>query len=106
MEKISIELWVSIGINLLTLAFFAGVFAATQKQLKEAKLTNGVIISRVLSPEMQAYNLEGAIITHINDKPIQNVEEVKSIMDNKSPRENISLKFQSKTGETHTFIFR
>ena len=35
MEKISIELWVSIGINLLTLAFFAGVFAATQKQLKE-----------------------------------------------------------------------
>lgn len=35
MDKISIELWVSIGINLLTLAFFAGVFAATQKQLKE-----------------------------------------------------------------------
>lgn len=79
---------------------------ATQKQLKEAKLSNGVVISRVLSPEMQAYNLEGAIITHINDKAIQNVEEVKNIMDNKSPRENISLKFQSKTGETHTFIFR
>ena len=35
MERISIELWVSIGINLLALAFFAGVFVATQKQLKE-----------------------------------------------------------------------
>ena len=35
MDKISIELWVSIGINLLTLAFFAGVFVSTQKQLKE-----------------------------------------------------------------------
>ena len=35
MEKIGIELWISIGINVLTLAFFAGVFAATQKQLKE-----------------------------------------------------------------------
>lgn len=35
MDKISIELWVSIGINLLTLAYFAGVFATTQKQLKE-----------------------------------------------------------------------
>ena len=36
MNRISIELWVSIGINLLTLAFFAGVFFQTQKQLKEA----------------------------------------------------------------------
>ena len=36
MKEISIELWVSIGINLLTLAFFAGVFFQTQKQLKEA----------------------------------------------------------------------
>lgn len=79
---------------------------ATQNQLRKAKLTNGVVISRVLSPEMQAYNLEGAIITHINDKLIRNVEQVKNIMDNKSPRENISLKFQSKSGETHTFIFR
>lgn len=35
-EKISIELWVSIGINLLTLAFFAGVFFQTQKQLQDA----------------------------------------------------------------------
>ena len=35
MDKISIELWVSIGINLLALAFFAGVFVSTQKQLKE-----------------------------------------------------------------------
>lgn len=37
-EKISIELWVSIGINLLTLAFFAGVFFQSQKQLKEAMI--------------------------------------------------------------------
>ena len=36
MDKISLELWVSIGINLLTLAFFAGVFFQSQKQLKEA----------------------------------------------------------------------
>ena len=35
MDKISIELWVSIGINLLALAFFAGIFYATQKQQKE-----------------------------------------------------------------------
>jgi len=34
-EKISIELWVSIGINLLMLAYFAGNFSATQKNLKE-----------------------------------------------------------------------
>ena len=36
MDNISIELWVSIGINLLALAFFAGVFFQTQKQLKDA----------------------------------------------------------------------
>lgn len=36
MNNISIELWVSIGINLLALAFFAGVFFQTQKQLKDA----------------------------------------------------------------------
>lgn len=36
MKEISIELWVSIGINLLALAFFAGAFVQTQKHLKEA----------------------------------------------------------------------
>ena len=35
MDKISIELWFSIGVNLLVLAFFAGVFVSMQKQLKE-----------------------------------------------------------------------
>lgn len=35
MDKISIELWVSIVLNLLTLAFFAGVFVTTQKNLKD-----------------------------------------------------------------------
>jgi len=39
MDNISVELWVSIGINLLALAFFAGIFYATQKQQKEGMQT-------------------------------------------------------------------
>ena len=44
MDNINIELWVSIGLNLLTLAYFVGVYSQTQKQIKEAicKLETGL----------------------------------------------------------------
>lgn len=35
MEKISAELFIVIVVNLLTVAFFAGIYVQTQKQLKE-----------------------------------------------------------------------
>ena len=36
MQEISKELWISIAVNIITLAFFAGVFFQTQRQLQEA----------------------------------------------------------------------
>src|SRR5690625_1471791 len=79
---------------------------APKELLKEQGLKNGVLISGVLAPELRSYQLESAIITKINDKEVNSVADVKSILQNRSPRESLAIQFKTQSGETHTFIFR
>lgn len=79
---------------------------SSKELLKKLGLKNGVLITGVLVPELRSYQLEGAVITKINDKEIYSVADVKSILQNRRPRESIAIQFITKTGDTHTFIYR
>lgn len=78
----------------------------SKKLLKEYGLKNGVLITGILAPEMRSYPLDGAIITKINDRDISSIDDVKYILQQRSPRESLAMQFKTKSGEMQTFIFR
>lgn len=74
--------------------------------LKNHGVKNGVLITKILAPELRSYKLQGAVITKINDKDVYNISDVKSVLQKRGVRESIAIQFKTKTGEIHTFIFR
>lgn len=79
---------------------------ANKEQLKEFGLTNGVLISDVLTRAMKEYNLEGSIITKLNDQSVKNIKDIKSILGRRDHEEAIKLTFVNQRGELNSFIFR
>lgn len=79
---------------------------APPQYLKDFGVENGVVINNTLTPDMQRYNLQGIIITEIDDKKVNNIDDVKRLMSNKSDSEPISITFIDKKGERNRFIFR
>lgn len=77
-----------------------------KEELKNLGAKNGVIVTRPLTRDMTQYNLSGIVITKINDQNIQDIDDVKTIMDNRSPNTPIKITFIDQKGETNTFIFR
>ena len=53
---------------------------ANSALLKQRGVNNGVIVSKALSKDMARYNLEGIIITKINDEKIEDIDDAKRIM--------------------------
>ena len=74
--------------------------------MREYDLSNGVLISNVFSRDMRKYDLEGSIITRLNDRPVKDVEDIKRILARRSYGEAIKLTFVNKQGELNSFIFR
>lgn len=74
--------------------------------LKSYGVSNGVQVSRALSPEMERYNLNGIVITKINDQEVNNIDDVKEIMSKRDYKEPIKLTFVNDKGEVNSFIFR
>ncbi len=77
-----------------------------KEELKSIGAKNGVIVTRPLSRDMAQYNLSGIVITKINDENIQDIDDVKTIMNSRSPNTPIKITFIDQKGETNTFIFR
>lgn len=77
-----------------------------KEELKNLGAKNGVVVTRPLTRDMAQYNLSGIVITKINDQNIQDIDDVKTIMDNRSPNTPIKITFIDQKGETNTFIFR
>lgn len=75
-------------------------------ELKTLGAKNGVIVTRPLTADMAQYDLSGIVITKINDENIQNIDDVKTIMESRSPNTPIKITFIDQKGETNTFIFR
>lgn len=79
---------------------------ATKEELRKLGLKGGVKINRTLNKDMERYNLEGIIVTMINDEYVTNIDDVKRIMNRRSSGDDIKMTFVNNRGELNTFIFR
>lgn len=79
---------------------------ATKAELSEYNTRNGVKISRALKGDQQSQALIGIIITKINNQKVNNIEDVKQIINKNSPSEPISVTFVNKEGKEQTYIWR
>ncbi len=79
---------------------------ATRDDLSRFGVKGGVKVNRALTKDMQRYDLGGILITKINDQTVNNIDDVKRVMDRMSSGEDIKLTFLDREGDLNTFIFR
>ena len=79
---------------------------ATKEELSKFNTTYGVKISRALSPKMQRHNVEGLIITEIDERKVNSIEDVRKIIKSKPYNENIVISIPDKYGEKTNFVFQ
>jgi len=79
---------------------------ASEEELRRHGIKKGIKVRRAITKDMARYNLEGYIITRINDISVENIEDVKHIMNRRSTGEDIKVTFVNDQGEINTFIFR
>ncbi len=78
----------------------------SKPELKQRGISNGVVVTRSLSPDMRNYNLAGIVITKINDKNVDNIEDVKILISQRNGNEPIKMTFVDQKGNVNSFIFR
>lgn len=78
----------------------------SKEYLKRFKVDHGVVISKAISPKMQRYNLKGLIISEIDGKKVSNVAQVKQLIDQKYPNEDITISLIDQNGEKREFVFQ
>lgn len=79
---------------------------ASASDLRKVGAGHGVRITRGTTPQMQSEQLEGTIISEIDNKPVENVNQVKEIMMNRNPGDPISVTFISASGQEQTYVWR
>ncbi len=79
---------------------------ASKAELREYNTSNGVKISRALKGDKQSQALIGIIITKINNQKVNDIEDVKRVLNSKTSSEPISVTFVNKEGEEQTYIWR
>ncbi|MCH9661644.1 MAG: trypsin-like peptidase domain-containing protein [Bacteroidetes bacterium] len=79
---------------------------ASSSELRKRNLENGVIVNRILSKEMKGYDLEGSIITEINDVNVDNIDDARRVLDRRSYGDPLKITFIERSGEISSFIFR
>lgn len=78
----------------------------SQKTLTARGIEYGVEISRAMTEATKRYDIEGDIITLIDDIPIKNIDDAKRVMSTRKYEDNLKVTFVNKEGETHSYIFR
>lgn len=79
---------------------------ASASDLRKVGAQQGVRITRGTTPQMQSEQLQGTIISEIDNNPVRNVNQVKEIMINRNPADPISVTFVSANGQEQTYIWR
>ena len=79
---------------------------ATAEELKDRDVTNGVKITRGLTPQMQNEELYGTIITAIDNIPVKSVQDVERIMSKRNSRDPITVTFVTRDGEKQKYVWR
>lgn len=82
------------------------VINATEQELKNFGLEYGVRISKVLNEKMITEKFTGLLIDEVNDEPVRNIDELKSVLDKHDPYEPLSVRFNAPNGESKTYVFR
>ena len=79
---------------------------ASAELLKEYGVKNGVVIAQATNEQLKRYDLSGIVITSIDDRKVNSVNDVKKIISEKGTDEPISISFASKDGEQKQIIFQ
>jgi Do/DeqQ family serine protease len=79
---------------------------ATSAELKSLGVDGGVKINRITNREMQRYDLEGLIITRINDQKVEDIDDAKRIVNRRDYGDDIKLTLIDRNGQPNTIIFR
>lgn len=79
---------------------------ATPEELKLRNVTNGVKITRGLTPQMQNEQLYGTIITAIDNVPVKSIADVESVMKRRDTGDPISVTFVTPDGERQKYVWR
>ncbi|MBL4938940.1 MAG: PDZ domain-containing protein, partial [Lutibacter sp.] len=78
-----------------------------KKGLKKLKIANGVLITGISNKELLYYGVKkGYVITAINNKKVILVDDVNSIIANKSNSEVLRIEMLNLKGEKERYIFR
>ena len=76
------------------------------EELNERGVESGVKVIRSLSNKMARYDLEGIIITGLNDYQVENINDVKRIMSRRDYDDAIKVNFVDQAGKSGSVIFR
>lgn len=79
---------------------------ATSEELRQKNVSNGVKITRGLTPQMQNEDLYGTIITAIDNIPVKDIQDVEKIMQQRTNGEPISVTFVTPNGEKQKYVWR
>ncbi len=79
---------------------------APKEYIQKFGVDHGVVISQALSPKMKRYNLKGLVISEIDGKKVDNVLEVKQIIESKHPQEDLTISLIDRNGEKREFVFQ
>ncbi len=78
---------------------------STKAQLKKRDAEHGVVVTKVNNSELLNLGLDGAIITHVNDVAINNIDDLKNTVENNF-RGPMKLTFYDREGEKSSILFR
>jgi Do/DeqQ family serine protease len=78
----------------------------SKADLQKYGADSGVIINKTLPDSFTKSDISGLLITKINEKEVNSIEDVKSIVNNKKPNEPMLVTFLSPSGKEKTYVFR
>ena len=93
-------------IDTYTIADLGLTVKNTSKMQREKRgVDHGVIVTNVNNSELLSMGLDGAIITHLNDEAVKNIDDLKSTVENKFGGP-MKLTFYDRNGEKSSILFR
>jgi S1-C subfamily serine protease len=78
----------------------------SEEDLKKYGAESGVLIHRVLSDSFTKSDISGLLITKINEKEVNSIDDVKTIINNKDSKDPMLVTFLSPNGQEKTYVFR
>ncbi len=79
---------------------------SNQSELLERGVTYGVKVTRILTKDMEQYNLVGTIILKLNGQKVRDIDDARRIMQVRNSNDPIKMTFADTQGKINTFIFR